>query len=146
MIFVKKIDNAIDLQSAMRIRQRVFVDEQKVPPYEEYDKHEGISNHFLAIDSRTTPCGTARWRFTEEGIKLERFAVDLNYRNLGVGSALMQSMLEDIRKHPQSQGKKLYLHAQVTATPLYEKFGFTIVGDIFVEANLEHYKMERFPS
>jgi predicted GNAT family N-acyltransferase len=142
MIFVKKIDNAIDLQSAMRIRQRVFVEEQGVMPYEEYDKFEGISNHFLAMDSKTNPCGTARWRFTEEGVKLERFAVDKDFRKQGVGSALLKTLIEDITKHPQSNGKKLYLHAQIEAVPLYKKFGFQIVGDVFVEANLSHYRME----
>ncbi|MBW3469877.1 GNAT family N-acetyltransferase [Arthrospiribacter ruber] len=140
---VTKVLNKEDLETIFKIREEVFVIEQEVAPEEEYDEFEDTSIHFLArVDGN--PSGTARWRFTEKGIKLERFAVLKKERGKGVGQALVKSVLEDIALHPEAKGKKLYLHAQLTAIPLYAKFGFKQVGDMFEECNILHYKMELY--
>lgn len=129
------------LNQIFAIREEVFVIEQEVDPSEEYDEFEESSRQFLAqINGQNA--GTARWRFTEKGVKLERFAVLKSHRNKGVGQALVKTVIEDIENHPESKDKKLYLHAQLDAVPLYAKFGFQKVGDIFEECNIKHYKME----
>jgi predicted GNAT family N-acyltransferase len=140
VITVKHISSPEDLKQVFAIREKVFVQEQQVPAEEEYDEFEGSSRHFLAF-SGGNPCGTARWRYTDKGVKLERFAVLEEYRSRKVGSALVQAVINDIRKDANSKGKKLYLHAQLTAMPLYSKFGFQPVGDMFEECNIKHYKM-----
>jgi predicted GNAT family N-acyltransferase len=142
MIQVVPITGDQQQQEAFRIREAVFVQEQNVPADEEYDEYETSSRHFLAYADGTTPCGTARWRFTDKGIKLERFAVLKEFRSRKVGSALVQAVLDDVRQHPLSGGKPTYLHAQVTAMPLYAKFGFQPVGDMFLECDIQHYKMK----
>jgi predicted GNAT family N-acyltransferase len=142
-IRVQKINSPEQLQAAFAIREEVFVIEQQVDPNEEYDEFEDISVHFLAtVDDK--PAGTARWRFTDKGIKLERFAVLKPMRGIGVGYALVKSVVEDIGKHPESKGKKLYMHAQLDAMPLYAKFGFEKIGEMFAECNIQHYKMELY--
>lgn len=139
-ILIKKITNEKELEKAFEIRKTVFVEEQKVSPEEEYDEFEKISTHFLAfLDDKEA--GTARWRFTEKGIKLERFAVLASARNQGVGQALVKSVLEDVKNAKDTTGKLIYLHAQLTAMPLYQKFQFKAVGEMFEEANIQHYKM-----
>jgi predicted GNAT family N-acyltransferase len=141
-IKVKKIQAAGDFETAHNIRYEVFVIGQNVPEDMEYDEFEDVSTHFLAYAGET-PCGTARWRITENGIKLERFAVSEKYRGLGVGSALVANVLEDIAKRPEAKGKPLYLHAQISAMNLYAKFGFKQKGEIFQECDIDHYKMYR---
>ncbi|MCF1750609.1 GNAT family N-acetyltransferase [Mariniradius sediminis] len=142
-IQVQKINNPEQLQTAFSIREVVFVIEQEVDPSEEYDEFEDISVHFLAtVDGK--PAGTARWRFTDKGVKLERFAVLKPMRGIGVGYALVKAVVEDIAEHPESKGKKLYMHAQLDAMPLYAKFGFQKVGEMFEECNIQHYKMELY--
>jgi len=133
------------LKAAFLIRQKVFVEEQNVPAAEEYDEYETTSRHFLAFYNGI-PCGTARWRYTDKGIKLERFAVLADFRSQKVGSALVQAVLEDVQQQADTAGKLLYLHAQVTAMPLYAKFGFEPLGDRFLECDIEHYKMIRLPA
>jgi predicted GNAT family N-acyltransferase len=140
MIEVRRITDPVVGQVAFRIRREVFVEEQGVPAEAEYDQHEAVARHFMAY-ADGEPAGTARWRFTEEGIKLERFAVRKPCRGRQVGSALLEAVLDDVRQHPQYHGQPIYLHAQVTAMPLYIKFGFRTVGDLFVECDIEHYKM-----
>jgi predicted GNAT family N-acyltransferase len=138
---VEKITTKERLQAAFGIRELVFVVEQEVDAAEEYDEFEDSSVHFLAkVDGVSV--GTARWRFTANGVKMERFAVLKAARGKGVGQALVAAVLEDISKHPEAQGKKKYLHAQIHAMPLYAKFGFQTVGDQFEECAILHYKME----
>jgi len=140
MIEVLLIQDLSQKKAAFQIREDVFVIEQKVPKELEYDEFEDSSRHFLAY-SEQTPCGTARWRITDKGIKLERFAVSEAYRKQNVGSALVKAVLEDILIHPEYSGQKVYLHAQITALPLYHKFDFKIEGKEFIEANIRHHKM-----
>jgi predicted GNAT family N-acyltransferase len=136
MIKVRPIDSGVDMGAAFAIRHKVFVEEQKVDPALEYDEFEGTSNHYLATIEEL-PIGTARWRETDKGIKLERFAVLEEYRDKGAGTALLKQVLNDIRQ----ENKPVYLHAQVQVVGFYEKFGFKPVGDEFVEADIRHYKM-----
>lgn len=143
MIKVEKITNSESLQQAFAIREKVFVEEQQVSKEEEYDEFEKTATHFLAFTKAGLPAGTARWRFTDKGIKLERFAVLEENRGTGVGSALVAAVLEDVMAHPESAGKDIYLHAQLTAVPLYAKFGFQAKGEQFEECNIWHYHMER---
>lgn len=143
MITVHKVVNKEELQQAFKVREEVFIKEQKVRPEEEYDEFEDSSTHFIAYDQQGKACGTARWRLTEHGIKMERFAVLLNSRKLGVGKAIMQAMLEDIENDPNVSQQKIYLHAQVTAVEFYEQFDFEVVGDEFMECNIKHFTMER---
>ncbi|TAE73872.1 MAG: GNAT family N-acetyltransferase [Bacteroidetes bacterium] len=139
-ISIQNIINKQDLEKAFEIRKIVFVEEQKVEPEEEYDEFEETSRHFLAIVDQK-PVGTARWRFTEKGVKLERFAVLSEARNQGVGQQLVQAVLNDVQNDSNTHSKMIYLHAQLSAVGLYQKFNFQAVGDIFEEANIKHYKM-----
>jgi len=121
---------------AFAIRQAVFVDEQGVPAALEYDNHEAEATHYLLYYNEA-PVGAARWRNTEHGIKLERFAVLPEYRNKGIGDALVKKVLEDV----VPVGRPVYLHSQLRACSLYQRHGFIISGEKFTEAGMEHYKM-----
>ncbi len=140
MINVLPISNPADLEAAFAIRQKVFVIEQHVDAREEYDEFEDISTHFLARFNGT-PCGTARWRRTSNGVKLERFAVLADFRGKGVGQALVKAVLNDVFSQQPEPIERIYLHAQVAAMPLYAGFGFVPVGPMFEEAGIQHYKM-----
>lgn len=138
---VEKIIRDDQLKAAFWIREQVFVLEQEVDPKAEYDEFESISKHFLAY-FEGKPAGTARWRITPNGVKLERFAVLADFRGKGVGHALVAAVLKDIGENPDTDSKTKYLHAQLTAIPLYSKFGFEKVGELFEECNIWHYQMQ----
>ncbi|MBO0936755.1 GNAT family N-acetyltransferase [Fibrella sp. HMF5335] len=140
MIDVSTIHNPEDLDHAFAIRRAVFVDEQCVSPEDEYDEFEGSSTHFLAR-LNGQPVGTARWRRTSKGIKLERFAVLAQARHNGVGKALVQAVLTDVFNQQPEPIESIYLHAQLTAMPLYTQFGFLPVGPQFDECGIQHTKM-----
>lgn len=132
---VRKVSNAEDMYSAHAIRYRVFVEEQHCPAELEW-QHDEEAVHFLAL-ADDIPSGAARWRATENGYKLERFAVLKEFRGQGIGSALVQAVLDDI----PADGRLRYLHAQVDAVPLYLKFHFRAEGELFEEAGIIHRRM-----
>jgi len=123
-------------ETCCSIRIQVFVEEQKVDPELEYDHEE--ESHFYLLLYEGKPIATARWRETEKGIKLERFAMLKEFRNLGLGSELLKEVLNDVQK----LDKKIYLHSQLMAVRYYERAGFAKVGEKFTEAGIEHYLME----
>ncbi|MEI6577219.1 MAG: GNAT family N-acetyltransferase [Bacteroidota bacterium] len=137
MIEIIRFDFGDELHraQAFSIRQKVFVVEQSVDPAEEYEFEEE-SHHFLLLKDGT-PAMTARWRETEKGIKLERFAMLQEYRNQGLGSVLLQEIVKDVIPFK----KKIYMHAQLKAVPFYERAGFVAEGEIFEESKILHYKM-----
>jgi predicted GNAT family N-acyltransferase len=134
---VIKVTDPADLEKVFAIRREVFVGEQNCPPELEWE-YEEESNHFLAtVDG--IPAGASRWRKTDKGYKLERFAVLKDFRGYGVGQALVQAVLDDL---PQD-ATYVYMHAQIQAVTLYERFGFVKTGPEFEEAGIRHYKMEK---
>lgn len=120
---------------ARKIRYDVFIIGQKVPESLEYE-HEEASVHYLLLEDGE-PRATARWRVTPFGIKLERFAVPSPYRNLGLGTILLDRVMQDV----VPLGNQIYLHAQTTAVNYYLRAGFVTVGEEFEEAGILHYKM-----
>jgi predicted GNAT family N-acyltransferase len=134
-IQVTKITSQTQLEQAWLIRRTVFVEEQNCPPELELQNEEE-STHFLAtIDNQ--PCGACRWRKTDNGYKLERFAVLREFRGKGVGQALVAAVLADLPE----DANYIYLNAQLDAVGLYSKFGFLKEGDQFEEAGIQHFKM-----
>ncbi|OJW14851.1 GNAT family N-acetyltransferase [Mucilaginibacter sp. 44-25] len=132
---VKKVSDPHDLETVFAIRREVFVDEQNCPPELEWE-NENVSTHFLAT-VEGEPAGAARWRKTDKGYKLERFAVLAKFRGYGVGEALVKAVLNDL----PADATYVYLHAQVQAVGFYEKLGFKPSGTMFKEAGIQHFKM-----
>lgn len=124
---------------ARGIRNEVFIVGQRVPESIEYEFEEE-SIHYLLLDNGVAKM-TARWRETSGGIKLERFAVPEAFRNQGIGKKLLTRILDDVIP----LGKTIYLHAQVAAMRYYFRAGFQAVGEMFVEAGIDHYRMEYRP-
>lgn len=142
MIRVKVVENDVELQQAYDIRRKVFIEEQNCPEEEEFDGFDDEAIHFIAFRSGQ-PIGTSRYRKTEKGLKLERFAVLEEERGAGAGKRLVQTTLAHIEQQHYEKGTLLYLHAQINALHLYSHMGFEIVGDKFEEVGIEHFKMEK---
>ncbi|HZX62171.1 MAG TPA: GNAT family N-acetyltransferase [Bacteroidales bacterium] len=123
-------------EQAFAIRRRVFVEEEGVDPNLEYDQEEEAHHYLLLLSGKAL--ATARWRETEKGIKLERFAVLPEFRNRGLGGIILKEVINDV----VPLGKAVYLHSQLRAVPFYERHGFVKEGNIFYEAGMGHYYMK----
>ena len=134
-IEIKQIDNPTELEEAFTIRKQVFCIEQNVSEEIEMDEFDEVATHILAYINGK-PIGTARWRFTADGAKMERFAVLKEARGKGVGEALVNYTLDQLKDNDF-----IYLNAQESVIKFYEKFGFVAVENRFYEANIPHKKM-----
>ena len=121
---------------ACEIRRIVFVEEQQIDNELEFDGEDPESDHYLVFDN-SVAVATGRCRKTQDGVKLERFAVLKDYRKFGLGTLLLRSMINDFVESTD----EIYLNAQESAVGFYEKNGFEIAGDQFIEADIVHYKM-----
>ncbi|HPG32340.1 MAG: GNAT family N-acetyltransferase [Lentimicrobium sp.] len=122
---------------ADHIRRLVFVQEQNVSEEIEYDEFESICNHYLLF-FHSKPAATCRWRITEKGVKLERFAVLKEFRGKGVGFKLLLFVMDEVLQ----LGKTVYMHAQEAVIPFYESAGFKAHGEVFIEADIRHFIMK----
>ncbi|MBB6109470.1 GNAT family N-acetyltransferase [Mucilaginibacter lappiensis] len=134
---VRKVTEQTELDKVFAVRREVFVVEQNCPPELEWE-FEDESTHFLATINGE-PAGACRWRKTDKGYKLERFAVLKKFRGHGIGQALVKTVLDDL----PADAEYVYMHAQTQAVSLYERFSFEKTGPEFEEAGIWHYKMIR---
>ena len=135
-IRVRVADWQKDNAELRRIREAVFINEQHVPPELEWDSDDSSAVHFLAFEGDFA-IGTAR--LLADG-QIGRVSVLKDWRGLKVGDALMQATLEQAEELGL---KEVKLSAQVHATPFYERLGFKIVSDEFLEAGIPHVDMVR---
>jgi len=121
------------------LRRAVFVDEQGVPDEIEIDGRDGEATHFLAWVNGM-PIGTARLRVVDGEGKAERVAVLDDYRGHGAGRVLMNVVESGAR----SQGlRSVFVHAQESAVPFYERLGYAAFGERFLEADIPHLAMRK---
>ncbi|TDV61276.1 putative GNAT family N-acyltransferase [Pseudomonas sp. LP_7_YM] len=135
-IHVRVADWQKEIADIRRIREAVFIAEQSVPPELEWDAEDAGALHFLALEG-DYPIGTAR--LLPDG-EIGRLSVLKDWRGLNVGDALLQFVITEAESRNLKQQK---LSAQVYATAFYERFGFTVVSEEFLEAGLPHVDMVR---
>ena len=123
----------------MMIREKVFVEEQNVSMEEEMDGLDDQCWFALAVDDSDSPIGTGR--LLPSG-KVGRMAVLREYRNQGIGSAILNKLINVASSQSISN---LYLHGQTHAIKFYNKHGFVEEGQEFDEAGIPHYKMRFIP-
>jgi predicted GNAT family N-acyltransferase len=137
MLELKIINGEKDLNEALAIRAKVFIEEQKVPPELEWDDKDKIATHFiLYLDQK--PIGTARVFLEDNNWYIGRMAVLKEYRGKGYGKFIMQEIMKFLSaKKPN----KIIINAQIAVLGFYRKFGFVEVGEEFWDAGIKHKAM-----
>lgn len=120
-----------------QIRKKVFVEEQGVSESDEWDDKDDQAWHFLAYsqDSKAVACA----RLLPEG-KLTRMAVLTDFRGLGIGKKLLHTIEVFAASR---QIKTLHLDAQIQALNFYQRLGYKAEGDVFLDAGIEHLRMQK---
>ncbi len=117
------------------VREAVFIEEQRIPPDEEWDALDPLSHHLLALDRNGRPIGCAR--LTPEH-RIGRMAVLREWRGKGVGMALLQQAIAEARSLGWDE---VQLSAQEYAIGFYERAGFNAYGDRYPDAGIPHRMM-----
>ena len=134
---VRLADWDSDREVIRDIRSTVFIREQSVPPDIEWDGRDGECLHVLAEASNRDAIGTGR---LHRSGKIGRMAVLRSWRGQGVGSALLTRLLEEAY---QRRIDEVFLHAQSYALDFYQRAGFEVEGEEFMEAGIPHRLMRR---
>ena len=122
-------------KEAQAIRYDVFVIEQNIPVELEWDEMDAQCLHAVAYDAQGAAVGTGR--LLPDG-HIGRMAVRNAARGLGVGAAILQSLMQQARNRGD---KAVKLNAQTSAEPFYARNGYSREGDVFEEAGIPHISM-----
>ena len=131
---VKWIDGHAQLKN---IREKVFIQEQKVTPELEWDGMDEKAIHFLVFKDEEA-IGCARAIVIKSQMQLGRMAVLKEYRGQGAGSTLIEKAIVTA-KLKQLSG--IHISAQCNAINFYVKFGFEVMGDTYLDAEILHRDM-----
>lgn len=138
---VKVAQTPEEVSQCMEIRNKVFIEGQGVPVNEEIDGKDEHSVHFLLlVDDQAA--GTARVRFIDDYAKVERVAILAQYRGQGLANKLMCYVIEHVLNNTNSNWIKL--SSQSYVIPLYEKLGFEVCSDEYMDAGIPHKDMKRY--
>ena len=72
--------------------------------------------------------------------RLRQMAVQKNNQGMGIGESMM-GFAENIAR--DKGYKVLMMHARDTAIGFYEKYGYKIKGNEFIELNIKHHIMDK---
>ena len=125
-------------QKALPLRLEVFCDEQHYPREKESDAQEEVSWHLL-LEKNGETLATGRIVEEEPGVwHFGRIAVKKQQRSRGLGEAVVYAM---IAKAKAIGAAELRVSAQTYAIGFYERFGFSVCGQEFMDENLPHVPM-----
>jgi predicted GNAT family N-acyltransferase len=140
---VKLVTTPEEKEIAMKIRFKVFIDEQKFDPAIEIDEYDDIetTKHFLGmIDGGKEYVAVARCvlKVQDKLYKVGRVAILPEHRGKKLGALMMKGMEETLKGEVDT----LMLHSQYDKKGFYEKCGYVNEdGKIFMEEGVEHCKM-----
>jgi predicted GNAT family N-acyltransferase len=143
---VIRVETIEQMNQALWVRRSVFIEEQNVPESLEIDEHDedptlGTSAvHVLACLDRQ-PVATGRLLLDEHGehVHIGRVAVLASQRRRGIGRTVMLALQDLARRRGASS---VTLAAQLHAIGFYERLGYTVRGDVFLDAGIEHRWMD----
>ena len=138
-IIVKLVETEQDMEAAVGIRFRVFVDEQSVPPEIELDEYDAVATHAIALLDGVA-IGTGRAIVEGGSARIGRMAVEREHRRSGVGGLVLRFLEDETR---QQGAEEFVLHAQDYVKAFYAGHGYAEHGDTFMEAGILHIEMRK---
>jgi predicted GNAT family N-acyltransferase len=139
VIEVRPANGPAEIEAALDLRYRVFCDEQGVTLEADQDGRDPEALHIVAFDGARM-VGTCRLLFDDGVARLGRMAVEPDARGRGIGATI----LEEAERESRAAGaKRIRLHAQTVARSLYERGGFEVEGQEFMEEGIAHVTMEK---
>lgn len=133
-----------ELYQIMRLRLKVFVDEQNCCAYEELDNRDSKCYHLFTYGEdekvvaycRILPPGLAY-----EETSIGRVVVDQAYRRNKLGFEMMEQAIEFIGTILKEEAIKI--SAQTYVVEFYKSLGFKVISEEYLEENIPHVKMKR---
>ncbi len=129
-----------ELYAILRLRAEVFVVEQDCP-YQDLDGRDPDSYQVWAEEGGEVLACLRAFMYDGTYAQIGRVVTSRSIRGTGWGERLMNVGIDIVREH--FGNAPILIHAQAYATGFYEKFGFRISSDQFLEDGIPHYEMIR---
>lgn len=129
-----------ELFQIYQARTAVFVVEQQCP-YQEVDEIDLCAFHLWLSEQQHLVAYT-RIFFQNEYVHFGRVLVIPDFRGKGYAQTLLKSTLAFIQQ--QFPNYPIEIQAQHYLQEFYQKFGFVVVSDIYLEDNIPHIDMRKF--
>jgi predicted GNAT family N-acyltransferase len=140
VIEVRRANGPAEVEAALDLRYRVFCGEQGVTLAADQDGLDAEALHVVAL-AEGRLAGTCRLVFDDGLARLGRMAVEPDLRGRrGVGVGVLEGAEHEA---PRAGAERIRLHAQSAARTLYERAGFEIRGEEFLEEGIPHVTMEK---
>jgi predicted GNAT family N-acyltransferase len=141
MMTVRTIDyNSPQYEQLLQLRIRSLLLAYNIPA--DFIKRETESNdfHIGAFEGdQLLGCCVLTPRGSDL-VQLRQMIVDPSLQKKGVGAAIVAFAEELAQAHGFTT---VMMHARNAAIGFYEKLGYVIVGDEFMEVNIPHHRMEK---
>ncbi|MFW6287603.1 MAG: GNAT family N-acetyltransferase [bacterium] len=140
-LILKIIDyNSADYEEELKLRDEVLRKPLQMSIYNEDLSGDKTDIHLgVYIGNDLVGCLLLK-ELDNQTFKMRQVAVKPEYRGKGIG----RKMVEYTENYAIENGySKINLHARKNAIGFYEKLGYRIIGDEFLELRIPHHKMEK---
>ena len=135
---VRLVETIQDMEAVLALRIEVFVREQGVPLEQEFDEYDGLAAHAVALEDGRV-IGTGRLYGLASGeAQIGRMAVESTLRRQGIGERILGFLEDRARRSGVAQA---VVHAQTYVRPFYDRRGYIVDGQPFMEVDIEHIRM-----
>lgn len=124
------------LKQAYDVRKHVFIDEQQLDKYLEFDGLDEHAVHFLVLVDNQ-PAANLRYVEKPDFIQIDKLAVLPQYRQFGIFNVLIRYALREL----DLAKKDLKLDAVIHLVGYYKRLGFVPVGDPFKTNKMQYQTM-----
>lgn len=129
---------ATQVYEILKSRSQIFMLEQNIHCLD-MDDVDYQSRHFFLWDKDRVVAYQRAFYLESNIIKIGR-VLSLQHKR-GLGTQLMKLSLQDIKRNMPCD--KICVDAQVQAIGFYEKMGFCVTSEAFMEEGIPHISMER---
>lgn len=139
-LYVKRFDElgVYDLYEILKLRCDVFIVEQECH-YEDIDGKDEKAMHVYLKDNNEI---VAYLRVLDKGAVFEEVAIGrviAKRRRMGLGTMILKEGIKVAKEYFNAD--RIKIEAQVYAKSLYEKLGFRVCGEEFLEDGIPHVPM-----
>lgn len=132
--------NSAEYQKALELRYRVLRKPLNLEFTEVELNKDKEDLHFGLFDGENILACLTLTKGEEGRMKMRQVAVDDACQGKGLGRELSKAA----EKYAKEIGFSImFCNARKVAVPFYDKMGYRIVSDEFIEVNIPHYTMEK---
>ncbi len=134
--------SAQEVYSFLKLRSEVFVVEQNCV-FLDIDGKDSIALHLIGEYDKKVVAYARLFKAGDyyKNASIGRVVIDAKYRDKKWGNDLMEQAIYGILQHFNQT--KITIGAQLYLQKFYEKHGFVVTSDVYLEDDIDHIEMKR---